>query len=57
MDDYVNGNCNRVPRVILPEEATGLVDLNDRLYKDNLMAPNWIYGNITEEQYRLMVFS
>lgn len=48
MDDYVNGNCKRVPRVITAESATGLVDLNDRLYKDNLKAPNWIYGNITE---------
>lgn len=47
MNDYVNGNCTRVPRVIPPEEALGLVDLNNRLYKDNLKAPNWIYGNIT----------
>jgi len=47
MGDYVNGNCSRVPRVIDPEQATGLVDLSDRLFKDNLKAPNWIYGNIT----------
>ena len=57
MDDYINGNCMRVPRPIEDETATGLVDLNDRLYKDNLQAPNWIYGNITEEQYRLIVFA
>lgn len=57
MDDYLNGNCKRVPRIITPEGATGLVDLNDRLFKDNLKAPNWIYGNITEEQYRLLVFT
>jgi hypothetical protein len=57
MSDYVNGNCNRVPRSIAQEQATGLVDLNDRLLKDNLKAPNWVYGNITEEQYRLMVFA
>ena len=57
MDDYVNGNCKRVTWKITDEKATGLVDLNDRLYKDNLKAPNWVYGNITEEQYRLIVFS
>lgn len=57
MNDYVNGNCTRVPRPIAPQQASGLVDLNNRLYKDNLKAPNWIYGNITEEQYRLIVFS
>ncbi len=47
MDDYVNGDCKRVPRIITTEDATGLVDLNDRLFKDNLKAPNWVYGNIT----------
>ncbi len=48
MNNYVNGNCQRVPRVIGDEKASGLVDLNDRLYKDNLQAPNWVYGNVTE---------
>jgi hypothetical protein len=57
MDDYINGDCMRVPRPIEDETAKGLVDLNDRLYKDNLQAPNWIYGNITEQQYRLIVFA
>ena len=47
MNDYVNGNCTRVPRTIASEQASGLVDLNNRLFKDNLKAPNWIYGNIT----------
>ena len=57
MNDYVNGNCMRVPRVIPDEQAIGLVDLHNRLFKDNLKAPNWIYGNITEDEYRLIVFS
>lgn len=48
MNNYVNGNCQRVPRTINDEKALGLVDLNDRLYKDNLHAPNWVYGNVTE---------
>ena len=47
MNEYVNGECLRVPRPIVDEIAIGLVDLNDRLYKDNLKAPNWVYGNIT----------
>jgi hypothetical protein len=27
------------------------------MYKNNLQASNWQYGNITEEQYRLQVFA
>lgn len=27
------------------------------LYKDNLKATNWIYGNITQDQYRMYLFT
>lgn len=35
----------------------GLVDLSQSAYKNNLQAKNWLYGNITEAQYRLEVFA
>ncbi len=35
---------------------TGIVDLSNSLYKDNLKAKNWYYGSITEEQYKLRMF-
>lgn len=36
------------PYQFQPEDPAGLVNLANSLYKDNLKAPNWIYGNITE---------
>ena len=38
------------------EDASGLANIENSLYKDNLKAPNWIYGNITEEQYKQYLF-
>ena len=41
----------------MPENSSGLVNLADSLYKDNLKATNWVYGNITEQDYRMYLFS
>lgn len=27
------------------------------MYKNNLNAPNWVYGNTTQQQYRLQIFA
>ncbi len=34
-----------------------MVDLSQNQYKNNLQAKNWVYGNITEEQYKYQVFA
>ena len=46
-----------MPKELPPQNATGLVDLSQSRYKDNIKATNWIYGNITSSAYRLKVFS
>lgn len=55
--EVLNSNCTKVPNELPPQTAKGLVDLSQSKYKNNLQASNWIYGNITEEQYRLQVFA
>jgi len=46
-------NCSKIPNPLPPQTAIGLVDLSQSMYKNNLLAPNWKYGNTTEDQYRL----
>ena len=53
----LTSNCTKVPNDLPPQTATGLVDLSQSMYKNNLNAPNWVYGNTTEQQYRLQVFA
>jgi hypothetical protein len=53
----LNSGCLQKPYEFIPEDPSGLVNLANSLYKDNLKAPNWIYGNITEADYRLYLFS
>ena len=43
----VNSGCLTRPPYVPEENATGLVNLANSLYKDNLKATNWEYGNIT----------
>jgi len=44
----INSNCLKRPYQFINEEPTGLVNIAYSIYKDNLKAPNWVYGNITE---------
>lgn len=53
----VNSGCLTRPPPQENQNATGMVDLSKSLYKDNLKAPNWVYGNITEAQYKYYLFS
>lgn len=43
----VDSGCLTRPFKFEEENPTGLINLSDSLYKDNLKAPNWIYGNVT----------
>ena len=45
-----------MPQDLPPQNATGLVDLSQSKFKDNIKATNWVYGNITSSAYRLKVF-
>lgn len=44
----VHSNCLPVAFEFEEENATGLVNLANSMYKDNLKAENWRWGNITE---------
>jgi hypothetical protein len=57
ISDILNSNCTKVPNELPPQVAKGLVDLSESMYKNNLQASNWVYGNITEQEYRLQVFA
>ena len=50
-------NCTSASPILNPQTPTGLVNVGLSKYKDNLLAKNWIYGNITASQYKLQVFS
>lgn len=53
----LHSNCTKIPNELPPQNPTGLIDLSQSMFKNNLQAKNWIFGNITEEQYRLQVFA
>lgn len=53
----VDSGCLNRPPYFEDENASGLVNLADSLYKDNLKATNWVYGNVTEAQYKFYLFS
>ena len=50
-------NCTLAPPPLQPQSPQGLVNLGLSQYKDNLIAKNWIYGNITATQYKYQVFA
>lgn len=56
MNDTLNSQCCNTPKPLPLQNATGMVNLNESLYKDNLDAPNWYYGNINKTQYKLKTF-
>ena len=40
----------------LKETPSGLVDINNSYFKNNLRAPNWYYGSTTGSDYKLAMF-
>ena len=56
IENTINSGCLNPPYELPEEEATGLVNLADSTYKDNLKAPNWDVGDMTQEEYRKLVF-
>lgn len=56
MNETINSQCCKGPYKFIAENATGLVNLQGTIYKDNLNAKNWFYGDITEKDYILQRF-
>jgi hypothetical protein len=52
----VHSGCLQRPFKFIEEQPVGLVNLASTLYKDNLKATNWIYGNTTEQDYKKYLF-
>ena len=52
----VDSGCLERPYVLPEEDASGLTNIANSLLKDNLKATNWVYGNITESQYKQYLF-
>ena len=52
----INSECCQSPFIFKEENATGMIDLRGQLYKDNLKAENWFYGDITKKEYLLQRF-
>lgn len=53
----MDGNCSKVPYTLPQQNQTGLVDISQSLYKNNLKSSNWIWGNTTEDIYKLEAFA
>lgn len=47
MNQTINAECCRGDYKFVPETATGLVNVGNAIYKDNLAATNWFYGSTT----------
>ena len=57
MEEQLKAECCKTMKQLAPENATGLVNANESLYKDNLdAAKNWYYGNQTLDQYVYKTF-
>ena len=56
MGETINSECCKGDYKFKPELATGLVDLSNTIYKDNLNAKNWYYGDIDKTTYTLKRF-
>lgn len=52
IEQICSSNCTQAPPPLQPQSPSGLVNLGLSQYKDNLIAKNWIYGNITATQYK-----
>lgn len=49
MGETINSECCKGDYKFKPETPTGLVDLSNTIYKDNLNAKNWYYGDIDKK--------
>lgn len=47
MNETINAECCKKNFKFTTENATGLVNLKNTIYKDNLNAKTWFYGNTT----------
>lgn len=56
MNQTINSECCKGNFKFVDENATGLVNLQGTIYKDNLNAKNWYYGDITQKDYTLQRF-
>lgn len=56
-NQITDSSCTNVPKSLTFQTPTGLVDLSQSNYKNNLNAKNWIFGNTTEDQYKMEVFA
>ena len=43
----LHSNCTKIPNELPPQNPTGLIDLSQSMFKNNLQAKNWIFGNTT----------
>lgn len=57
MKDITNSDCHRPPKSFQPDEATGLINLNESRFISNLDGTKWIYGSITPIDYKYRMFS
>lgn len=56
MNETLNAECCKPNYKFVPEKPTGLVNLQNTIYKDNLNAKNWYYGATDVKEYTLRRF-
>jgi|JI10StandDraft_1071094.scaffolds.fasta_scaffold46128_1 hypothetical protein len=56
MNETVNAECCKANYRFVSENATGLVNLQGTIFKDNLNAKNWYYGTTDIKTYTLQRF-
>ncbi len=56
MKETLKAGCCWVPKEMPAESQSGLVDLDDYYFKNNLEGKNWFYGSTDEAKYKYHVF-
>jgi len=56
MSETINAECCKPNFKFIAENPSGLVNLKGNIYKDNLNAKNWYYGDISSKDYTLQRF-
>lgn len=53
----MNSDCKRLPRPFIEDRPLGLVNIKEYLLISNLDTSKWIYGSLTESQYKYRMFA
>lgn len=56
IEETVDSGCRQRPYKLPQEQAVGLVNVANSIYKDNLKALNWDYGSMDPQDFKRIIF-